>query len=203
MEEGLSHGAGHLVIDLGNDHLGIQAGGLGTAHRDAQGHVAVLVRRSDGHHCHIDGESAVREEPGGLMEEKGGVVRPPFLHGFAGGAAYEHGIMVEVPLHFGIAILSLSHGDPVDDLHVFVLFIVSHQRVHQDGGLIGRMAEKDPGAIGNLADSLISGRQLGSIERLPVFHLLYLLKISHISSMVCLAGDFRHQHIPLEFDKSL
>ena len=99
--------------------------------------------------------------------------------------------MVEVPLHFGIAILSLSHGDPVDDLHVFVLFIVSHQRVHQDGGLIGRMAEKDPGAIGNLADSLISGRQLGSIERLPVFHLVYLLEISYIPSVICLAADFR------------
>ena len=191
VEEGLPHGAGHLVIDLGNDHLSVQTGGLGAAHGDAQGHIAVLVRRGDGNHRNVDGESTVREEPGGLVEEEGGVVRPPLLHSLAGGPAYEHGIMVEVPLHFGITVLSLSHGDPVDDLHVFVLFIVSHQRVHQDGGLIGRMAEKDPGAVGDLADSLISGRQLGSIERLPVFHLVYLLEISYIPSVICLAADFR------------
>ena len=155
MKEGLPHGAGHLVVDLGNDHFGVQAGGLGAAHGDAQGHIAVLVRRSDGNHRHVNGEGAVREESGGLVEEKGCVVRPSFLHSLAGWAAHKHGIVAKVPLHLGIAVLPFSHGNPVDDLHILILLIVSHQRIHQDGGFIGRMAEKDPGTIGDLPDGLI------------------------------------------------
>ena len=155
VKEGLPHGAGHLVVDLGNDHFGVQAGGLGAAHGDAQGHIAVLVRRSDGNHRHVNGEGAVREESGGLVEEKGCVVRPSFLHSLAGWAAHKHGIVAKVPLHLGIAVLPFSHGNPVDDLHILILLIVSHQRIHQDGGFIGRMAEKDPGTIGDLPDGLI------------------------------------------------
>ena len=110
------------------------------------------------------------------MEEKGGVVRPPFLHGFAGGATHKHGVMAEMAFHFRITVFPLAHGHPVDDFHVLVLLIIPHQRVHQDGGLIGRMAEKDPGTIGDLPDGFLRRLQLGSVESFPIFHVVYLLK---------------------------
>ena len=47
MEEGIPHGAGHLVVDLSDGQLRVENGGLCTADADAQRHKAVLVRRSD------------------------------------------------------------------------------------------------------------------------------------------------------------
>ena len=119
---------------------------------------------------HVDIVSAGIGDVVGLVES--GDVR---VLGITAEQRVGSGIVAEMPFHFWIAVFALAHGDPVDDLHILILLIIPHQRIHQDGGFVGRVAEKDPGAVGNLADSLVGGRQLGSIDCFPVFHLVYLL----------------------------
>ncbi|MPM60402.1 hypothetical protein SDC9_107253 [bioreactor metagenome] len=171
VEEGIPHGPGHMVVDLGQNQLGVQGGGLGAAHAHAQRHVAVLIRGRHGNHRNVDGKGPVGEKTGRLMEEKGRVIRPPLLNGPAGGGAHEHGVVADMALHLGVAVLPFSHGDPVYNLHIPILLIVPYQRVHQGGGLVGRVAEENPGPVGNVLHGLLRRGQLGSVYRLPVFHL--------------------------------
>ena len=114
---------------------------------------------------------------GGLMIEEGGVIRPALLNRLPGDAAYKHGVVPQMARHFGVAVLAPAHGNPMNDLHIFILLIIPHQRVYQHGGLVGRVAKKDPGAVGNVLHSLIRRNQFGFIEFPPIVHnVRYLLE---------------------------
>ena len=143
VQEAVAQGAGHVLIDLGDDQVGGLGSGLGVVHGNAQAHIAVRIGGRALEQGHV-GPQVLPQEAGNFGKIHRGEIHAALGGGGAGGAAQEEGVVVEVFVILGLAVGCLAHGDHVDDLHVFILGGVGDQGVQDDGRLAAGVGDHHP-----------------------------------------------------------
>ena len=143
MQEAVAQGAGHILIDLGDDQVRGLGGGLGVVHGNAQAHIAVCIGGRALEQGHV-GPQVLPQEAGNFGKIYRGEIHAALGGGGTGGAAQEEGVVVEVFVILGLAVGCLAHGDHVDDLHVFILGGVGDQGVQDDGRLAAGVGDHHP-----------------------------------------------------------
>ena len=169
MDEAVTHGAGHLGVDLRDQQVGALGGGLGVVAGNAKAAVAVLIGGAQVQQYHI-GVQRGAEQLGDLAEEYGGKVAPALLNGLAGGAAQEQAVVAEVLGIFGQAVFGLAHGHHVHHFHILVLLGIGYHRVGQQDRFAGRMGHYYPVARFNMLYRFLGCGQLLLIQSSPVLH---------------------------------
>ena len=177
VEEAVPQGAGHVPVHLGDDQVRGLRRALGVVHGHAQADIAVLVGGRALEHGHI-GPQLLPQNAGDFGKIHGGKVHTPFGGRATGGAAQEKGVVVEVFIVFGLAVLCLAHGDHVDNLHISILGRVGHHGIQDGRGLAAGVGHHHTAAGLDLLHGLLGGAQMLLIPGLPIHgrHLLTLLR---------------------------
>ena len=110
VQEGIAQGAGHLVVDFGDDDAGALRGAEGAVDAGAQAEVAVLVGRRSLDEGDVEGHFAGPEELLDFTEEDGGVVGASGGYCAAHVVAEEQAAVAEVAFVFGQRVIGACRG---------------------------------------------------------------------------------------------
>ena len=185
MQKAVAQGAGHILIDLGDDQVGGLGSGLGVVHGNAQAHIAVRIGGRALEQGHV-GPQVLPQEAGNFGKIHRSEIHTALGSGGAGGAAQEEGVVMEVFVILGLAVGCLAHGDHVDDLHVFILGGVGDQGVQDDGRLAAGVGDHHPLAGLDLLHGLRRGEEMLFVPGSPSHPNDLLLVLS--CSVVCAVG---------------
>ncbi len=168
MDERVAVGARHVGVHLGDHRPGGLGGRLGVVDRDAEGAIAVFVRRRDVDERHVGRQVALAEELGDLAEEHGDVVAAPVPDRLAGARADEQRLVEERVGELWPGVVALAHRDHVVDLHAPQLARPGDQCVDQFEGLAACMGEHHAVARPDPGEGLGGRRPFGRVFGLPV-----------------------------------
>ena len=144
MDEAITQGTRHLVVDLGDNGSGRLGRGLGQPHLDTEGAKAVLVGRRAVDHRHVRLEQVrIAQGVWDLAQEDRREVGAALVHRLAHVVTDEEGVDADVPLHLRRHILGRADGEHLDDLHILQLRGTAHQRAQQFFGHRAVAGHKD------------------------------------------------------------
>ena len=118
MDERITQGARHLLVDFGNDDLGRFSRGFGQADFHAQGAETMLIRRRDMDHGHIHRQDAVLEKQGEFRKQHRRKVGAAFLHRLAHIGADEQRVDPQVSFHLRLDIIAGANRKRLADFHI-------------------------------------------------------------------------------------
>ena len=118
MDESITMDAGHIFIDLGDNHGCFIDSGLDHIDADAETEITMVVRQRGLDQCDVDLNRSVLDEGRHLRQRNRGIIRHPLIDRFAGVGSDEKGIMTKIALEFRIRIRSYAERIDMDDLGI-------------------------------------------------------------------------------------